>query len=49
MRRIGESIFICLLMENCQRYEAIRDLMEIWFDETIPKELDKIIVDAKIA
>src|SRR5208337_4949235 len=33
MRRTGlESIFICTLMENCQRYEGIRELMEIWFD-----------------
>jgi DNA-binding phage protein len=46
MRRVGlESTFICLLMENCQRYEGIRDLMEMWFDETNPKERDKITVD----
>jgi DNA-binding phage protein len=46
MRRVGlESTFICSLMENCQRYEGIRDLMEMWFDETNPKERDKIIVD----
>lgn len=46
MRRVGlESTFICSLMENCQRYEGIRDLMEMWFEETDPKERDKTIVD----
>lgn len=46
MRRTGlESAFICSLMENCQRYEGIRDLMEMWFDETDPKERSKIIAD----
>lgn len=46
MRQQGlESIFICLLMENCQRFEGLRDLMEMWFTETNSKERDKIIVD----
>lgn len=46
MRRSGlESPFICSLMENCQRYEGICDLMEMWFDETDPKERSKIIAD----
>lgn len=46
MRRVGlESAFICALMENCQRYEGIRDLMEMWFEETDVKERDKITVD----
>ncbi len=46
MRRVGlESTFICLLMENCQRYEGIRDLMEIWLETTDIKERAKIIVD----
>ncbi len=46
MRRVGlQSTFFCALMENCQRYEGIRDLMELWFDETNPKEREKIIVD----
>jgi len=46
MRSVGiESTFICLLMENCQRYEGIRDLMEMWFEEIETKERDKIIAD----
>ncbi len=46
MRRASfESAFIYSLMENCQRYEGIRDLMEMWFDETNPKERDKIVAD----
>ncbi len=46
MRRFGlESTFICSLMENCQRYEGIRDLMEMWFDEPDFKERSKIIAD----
>jgi DNA-binding phage protein len=46
MRRIGlESAFICSLMENCQRYEGIRDLMEVWFEETDTKERAKIVAD----
>jgi DNA-binding phage protein len=46
MRRQGlESAFICTLMENCQRFEGIRDLMEMWFEETDSKERDKIVAD----
>ena len=46
MRRVGlESTFIFSLMENCQRYEGIRDLMEMWFEETDSKEQDKIATD----
>lgn len=50
MRRLGfESAFIFALMETCQRYEGIRDLMKMWFDETIPKERDRIIADLQEA
>ena len=46
MRRLGlESTFICSLMKNCQQYEGIRDLMGMWFEETNPKERDKITAD----
>lgn len=46
MRHTGlESALIFSLMENCQRYEGIRDLMEMWSDETDPKERSKIIAD----
>lgn len=46
MRRAGlESSFIYSLMEYCQRYEGIRDLMEMWFEETDPLEQDKMIAD----
>lgn len=46
MRHQGlEAIFICALMENCQRFEGIRDLMEMWFEETDSKERNKIIAD----
>ncbi len=46
MRRIGiEGAFICLLMEYCQRYEGIRDLMELWFEEVDSGERDRIIAD----
>lgn len=46
MRSQGlESAFICSLMENCQRYEGIHDLMEMWFDEVDPQERSKIITD----
>lgn len=46
MRRAGlEGAFICSLMENCQRYEGIRDLMEFWFEETDSGEREKIIAD----
>jgi DNA-binding phage protein len=40
-----ESSFICSLMENCQRFEGLRDLMEMWFEETDSKERDQIIAD----
>lgn len=46
MRHQGlESIFICSLMESCQRFEGLRDLMEMWFEETDSKERDQIIAD----
>ena len=46
MRHKGlESSFIFSLMENCQRYEGIRDLMELWFEETDSNERNKIIAD----
>lgn len=46
MRQQGlEGAFICSLMENCQRFEGLRDLMEMWFAEIDVKERDKIIVD----
>lgn len=46
MRRLGlESAFIYSLMEYCQRYEGIQDLMEMWFEETDPSERDKVVVD----
>ena len=44
-RKDLETAFICNLMENCQRYEGIRDLMEMWFNETDPKEQSKIVTD----
>lgn len=40
-----ESSFICSLMENCQRFEGLRDLMEMWFENTDSKERDKIVAD----
>lgn len=40
-----ESSFICSLMENCQRFEGLRDLMEMWYEETDSKERDQIIAD----
>lgn len=46
MRHVGlESTFICSLMEHCQRFEGIRDLMEMWFEQTDSKERDMIIAD----
>lgn len=46
MRRAGlESAFIYSLMENCQKYEGIRDLMEMWFEEIDPNEQNKVIAD----
>lgn len=44
-----EAAFICSLMENCQRFEGLRDLMELWFHELDIKERDKIIVDLQDA
>jgi hypothetical protein len=50
MRRIGlESTFICQLMEICQQHEGIRDLMEMWFEETDAEERDIIIEDLQEA
>ncbi len=40
-----ENAFIYLLMQHCQHYEGIRDLMEMWFNETDVKEKIKIIAD----
>ncbi|MFA6915659.1 MAG: helix-turn-helix transcriptional regulator [Parachlamydiales bacterium] len=40
-----ENNFIWSLMENCQSFEGLRDLMEMWFDETDIKDRDKIIAD----
>ncbi len=46
MRRLGfENTFIYSLMEYCQKYEGIRDLMEMWFEETDVAERDKVIAD----
>jgi DNA-binding phage protein len=46
MRHQGlKSAFICSLMENCQRYTGLKDLMEMWFEETDSGEKDKIIAD----
>ena len=46
MRHVGlESAFIGSLMENCLRYEGIRDLMELWAEETDSTERDKIVHD----
>lgn len=45
MRRAGlHNAFIYSLMEHCQRYEGIRDLMEMWYQED-SSERDKIIAD----
>ena len=46
MRHKGiEHAFIRSLMENCQRYEGLRNLMELWCEETNCTERDKIIAD----
>ena len=46
MRNEGlEGAFICSLMEHCLPYEGIRDLMELWFEETDPHERDKVVAD----
>ncbi len=48
MRRIGlESEFIFSLMEHCQKYEGIRDLMEMWYEEIDKRERDKLIQDLR--
>jgi len=39
------SYFVNSIMEHCQKYEGIRDLMEMWFEETNKEERDNIIVD----
>lgn len=46
MRRVGvESAFIRQLMEYCQRYEGLRDLMEMWYEEDSDEERGKILTD----
>jgi DNA-binding phage protein len=46
MRQSGlESAFICSLMEHCQRYEGLRDLMEMWMETSNAKERNSIIAD----
>lgn len=46
MRHQGlESAFICSLMENCQRYTGLKDLMEMWFEENNSEERNNIIAD----
>ena len=46
MRRVGvESAFILQLMEYCQRYEGLRDLMEMWYEEDSEEERGQIIAD----
>lgn len=37
--------FVNSLMEYCQKYEGIRDLMEMWFEESSKAEQDSIITD----
>lgn len=50
MRREGlESVFICSLMEHCQRYEGLRDLMQMWFEQTNSQERAKVIIDLQEA
>jgi DNA-binding phage protein len=46
MRHQGlESTFIRSLMESCQRFEGIGDLMEMWFEENDSNERDRIVAD----
>ncbi len=46
MRDLGvERNLINLLMEHCQRYEGLRDLMEMWFEEDDSHQRDLIIAD----
>lgn len=50
MRQQGlESTFICSLMENCQRYTGLKDLMEMWFEQTDHVEKGYIIADLQEA
>ena len=46
MRRARlESAFIRSLMEHCQRYEGLQDLMEMWFEEGADEERAQIVAD----
>lgn len=46
MRRVGiKSAFIYRLMEYCQRYEGLRDLMEMWYEEVSDEERGAILSD----
>ncbi len=46
MRRVGvESTFICQLMEYCQRYEGLQDLMEMWYEEDSNEERGEVLAD----
>lgn len=46
MRHAGiQPAFIYSLMENCQHYEGIRDLMQLWCEESNVEERNKIIAD----
>lgn len=46
MRHSGiEGAFIIQLMENCLHFDGLRDLMELWFEETDLEEREKIIAD----
>lgn len=46
MRDAGlEPLFISSLMEHCLRYPGIRDLMELWSEESNAAERDMLIVD----
>lgn len=46
MRRAGfENSFIYSLTENCQKYEGIHDLMEMWAETLDPSDREKIVAD----
>lgn len=46
MRHQGlESAFIRSLMDHCQHYDGIRDLMEMWFEAHNSNERDGIVAD----
>ncbi len=46
MRNEGiEDAFIDCLMEHCQRYEGLKDLMQMWFEESDEGEKELIIAD----